>query len=142
MQEYSEFIASHPILTMAWFGLAGALIYSYIQSGLSKVKTINSNEATQLMNRESAIVVDIRSADEFRKGHITDAKNLPLEKIQDKKFSGIENKKQSPIIVVCESGMRSSAAAKKLTAAEFERVYNLRGGMSQWQADKLPITKK
>jgi len=142
MQEYSDFFANHTILVMAWFGIAGALAYSFIQGTFGKVNAIGSSETTQLMNREDAIVVDVRGVDEFRTGHIVGAKNIPLSQIQNKKFSGIENKKQIPIILVCESGMRSSGAAKVLAGAEFERVYNLKGGMGQWRSDKLPVSKK
>ena len=142
MQEYMTFFSNHTVLVLSWFGLSGALAYSFVQSKISGVNTIGCQEATQLINQEEAIVVDVRSAEEFRKGHIVSAKNLPLSQIQNKKFTGIENKKQIPIILVCESGMRSSGAAKVLRGAEFDKVYNLRGGMGQWRSDKLPVSKK
>lgn len=142
MQEYIDFISHNPMLSIAWVVIAVLLIHSVVKEKLSNVKNLNPQEATLLMNKQDAIVVDVRTADEFKKGHIVNAKNITVSQIDEGKFSAIENNKQSPIIVVCASGTRSAGAGEKLVKAGFEQVSNLSSGMAAWTAANLPVTKK
>lgn len=142
MQEYIDFLSNNAMLSLGWVAIAGMLIYSMVKDKISGVKTITPQEATLLINKQDAIVVDIRSNDEFKKGHIVNSKNITLSQIEKGSFSAIENNKQTPIIVVCESGTRSSGAAAKLVKAEFTQVTNLFSGIDGWKSANLPTTKK
>jgi len=142
MQEYIDFISNHPMLSSAWLALAVLIIHGAIKSKLSNVTGINPQEATLLMNKQNAVVVDIRTEDEFKKGRILKAKNITVSQIDEGKISSIEKYKQTPIIVVCASGTRSSGASDKLMKAGFEQVYNLTSGMAGWETANLPTTKK
>ncbi|TEW53542.1 rhodanese-like domain-containing protein [Psychromonas sp. RZ22] len=142
MQEYIDFISNNPMLSIAWVAIAGMLIHTTIKSKLSNVTDVDPQGATMLMNKQDAIVVDLRSAEEFKKGHIVNAKNITVSQIEQGKLSAIENHKQTPIIVVCASGTRSAGAGEKLVKAGFEQVNNLYSGMSGWTAANLPTTKK
>ena len=142
MQEYLDFAARNPLLAAAWFGLAGTLVYTTVRARFSPVKAVNNHGATLLINRENGIVVDIRSQDEFAKGHLAGAHHLPLTQIQANNLGPVEKHKDAPIIVVCESGMTAGGAGRQLSKAGFKQVYVLSGGMAQWRADNLPVTKK
>ena len=142
MQEYIDFFMSQPMLSVAWIAIAGMLINSIIQNKISKVKNITPAEAVTLMNKENAVVVDIRSVEDFKKGHLLGSINIPVAKIDKGSFSSIEKDKNSPIIMVCDSGTRSSGAAKKLVAAGFENVSNLATGINGWTSASFPTTKK
>ena len=142
MQEYIDFVTNNPMLAIAWVVIAAMLIHSVVKAKLSKTNNINPQEATLLINKKDAIVVDVRSADEFKKGHIVNAKNITVSQIDEGKFTAIENDKQTPIIVVCATGTRSGGAGDKLANAGFEQVNNLFSGMSGWTAANLPTTKK
>ena len=142
MQEYIDFLGRNPMLSAAWFGLFVAIIYTSIRSLLSPVKVIGNRETTLLINRESGVVVDVRTPDEFSKGHIVDAVNIPAPQITANNISQIEKHKDAPTIVVCESGMRAPAAASALSKAGFTRVFVLRGGLASWRGENLPVTKK
>lgn len=142
MQEYIDFFSNHSMLTMGWIGIAAILIYTVVQDKLTGVKGINTQEATLLINKENAIVVDIRSQDEYKTGHIVNAKNITLSQIQEGKFAGIENHKDAPIILVCDTGVRTAGAATKLIKAGFTQVTKLVAGMDGWKSANLPITKK
>lgn len=142
MQEYIDFFTGQPMLSVAWIAIAGMLINSLIQSKISKVKSISPAEAVTLMNKEDAVVVDVRTAEDFKKGHILGALNIPVAKIDKGSFSAIEKNKNSPIIMVCDSGTRSTGAAKKLVAAGFENVSNLATGINGWTSASFPTTKK
>ncbi|WP_411024646.1 rhodanese-like domain-containing protein, partial [Salmonella sp. s55962] len=76
MQEIMQFVGRHPILSIAWIALLAAVIYTTFKSLTSKVKVITRGEATRLINKEDAVVVDIRQRDDFRKGHIASAMNV------------------------------------------------------------------
>ncbi|WP_026971156.1 rhodanese-like domain-containing protein [Aliagarivorans marinus] len=141
MQQVIEFAANHPIMSLGWVGLFGAVVYSFIQPMLSKVKTIGHHEATMLINKQDAVVVDVRTKDEMKTGKIAGSVHIPQKQIQASDFKNIEKYKASPIIVVCETGMRSGAAGAALAKAGFEQVYSLRGGMADWRSSNLPVTK-
>ncbi|GLS82036.1 rhodanese-like domain-containing protein [Paraferrimonas haliotis] len=142
MQEFLDFLGRNPILSLAWAGLFIAVIVTTIKSATSKVKTIRYQQAVQMINKENAVVVDVRGREEFKKGHIVDAQHLPLAEIKNKRLGNLEKQKQSPIIVVCNAGMTSSQAAQLLVQQGFEAVYNLHGGMSDWTANNMPVARK
>lgn len=142
MQEYIDFFSNNPMLSIAWVVIAAMLISSVIKDKLSPVKNINVQDATLLINKQNAVVVDIRSADEFKKGHIVNAKHITLSQIEEGKLTEIENHKQTPIIIVCESGARGESASNKLVKAGFTQVNNLFSGMSGWASASLPTTKR
>jgi len=142
MQEYIEFASNNPALSLAWVAIAGFLIYSFGTSAMSKVKSVNNHEATALMNKENAIVVDVRAAENYRKSHILKAINVPVADIEANKLSMIEKYKNTPIIVMCDTGMSSGRAANRLAKMDFTTVYNLSGGMASWQEANLPTVKK
>tara|TARA_R110001583_G_scaffold1583_4_gene12348 strand:+ start:1564 stop:1992 length:429 start_codon:yes stop_codon:yes gene_type:complete len=142
MQEYIDFLTNNPMLSLAWVAIAGLLIHHQIKDKLSGVKSITTQEATLLINKQDAIVVDIRSKEDFQSGHIVNAKNITLSQIEKGTFPAIENHKQTPIIVVCDTGVRSASAASKLVKAEFTQVTQLFSGMSGWKSANLPTTKK
>ncbi|MGI2258693.1 rhodanese-like domain-containing protein [Shewanella sp. GXUN23E] len=141
MQEYIEFFKANPMLSLAWVGLLVAVIVMTVKSAFSKVKNIGNQELSILVNRENAQVVDVRSKEEFKKGHIVDALNVPMADIKNNQLSVLEKYKTTPIILVCNTGMTSSQAAQLLTKQGFENLLNLKGGMGDWQAANLPVKK-
>jgi rhodanese-related sulfurtransferase len=141
MEQYIEFAKNHQLLSLAWFGILLALIVSSVQSLLSKILFVTPTELTIKVNREDAVLLDIRSADDFKKGHITAARNIPLAQLS-KELAKLENEKNKPIIVICQAGMSAQGAAKQLINAGFSQVAVLRGGMSKWLEASLPVVKK
>ncbi|QDE32983.1 MULTISPECIES: rhodanese-like domain-containing protein [Shewanella] len=141
MQEYMEFFKANPMLSLAWVGLFVALVVSVIKSSTSKVKNVSHQELTLMVNKQDAKVVDVRSKEEFKKGHIVDALNVTLTEIKNNQVTSLEKFKTSPIILVCNSGMTSSQAAQLLTKQGFENMFNLKGGMAEWQSANLPVVK-
>jgi rhodanese-related sulfurtransferase len=141
MQEYMEFFKANPMLSLAWVGLFVGLIVMVFKSSVSKVKNVNHKEATLLMNKQEATVVDVRGKEEFKKGHIVGAINVPLAEIKNNQLGTLENSKASPIIMVCNAGMTSSQAAQLMVKHGFENVNNLKGGMGEWQSSNLPVSK-
>ena len=102
---------------------------------------ISPQEATLLMNREDALVIDVRDAAEWATGHIPNARHIALDQLE-KQFPEIEKFKTRPLIVNCQSGSRSSTACGKLKKHGFEKVFNLSGGIGAWRDAGLPVTTK
>ncbi len=97
--------------------------------------------ATLLMNREDAVVIDVRETAEWSGGHIANARHIALGQI-DKHLVEIDKLKKTPIIVCCSVGSRGQAALAKLKKAGFEKVFNLAGGINAWSDAGLPLTRK
>ncbi len=142
MQEYLDFAMRHELLSLAWIGLGAAVITSFVKSRFSAVKTIEHRQTVELINKQDAIVLDVRTAEEYAKGHIVNSHNIPVAQIDKGNTTEIDKHKEKPVVVVCESGARAEGAAAKLSKAGFQQVYLLRGGLNQWRASNLPVTKK
>ena len=99
---------------------------------------VSTAQATQLITREDALVLDVRTPGEYQAGHILGAKNQPLERLDAVEVS---KRKSQPLIVYCEGGQRSQKAAALLRKQGFEKVVNLHGGLGAWQQAGLPIEK-
>jgi rhodanese-related sulfurtransferase len=102
---------------------------------------ISPTAATLLMNREDAMVLDVREMSEWNSGHIANARHIALTQL-DKHLVEIEKFKQTPVIVCCATGSRSQTVRDKLVKAGFEKVFNLAGGIAAWSDASLPLTKK
>ena len=103
-------------------------------------KTVSPNEATMLINREEAIVLDVRETSEFSTGHLPEARNIPAGKLKDR-LSEVEKFQERPLIVCCGSGVRSASACGELKKAGFTKLFNLAGGIDAWKTAGMPLKK-
>jgi rhodanese-related sulfurtransferase len=97
-------------------------------------------QATHLINREDAVVIDVRDTNEFANGHVLGAKNLPAARMETA-ASEVVKKKDRPVIVYCDGTDRSGKALAALKKQGFTRVANLSGGLKAWQDAGLPVEK-
>ena len=141
MSEFMEFLSTSPILTGAWVVLFVMLIMNVVGNAVSKVKEVSTHDATLMMNREDAVLLDIRKQDEYRNGHILGAKQVNEADLQKANFSALEKYKDKPIIVVCAMGMSAKKVANNLNKDGFQQVSVLKGGMASWQNANLPVSK-
>jgi rhodanese-related sulfurtransferase len=126
-----------------WIAVAvisgGMLLWQTVRgSGRAGVSPM---QATLMINREDAIVVDVREPQEFAAGHVPNARHIPVGQF-DKRIAELDKFKGKPVIVVCQSGNRSSAACNALEKSGFEKVYNLSGGIAAWEQAGMPVTRK
>ena len=98
-------------------------------------------EATRLINKEDAVVVDVRSRDDFRRGHISGALNVAAAEIKKGNLGELEKHKAQPIIVVCATGQSAADPAAHLSAAGFTQVSVLKDGISGWSGENLPLIR-
>ena len=97
-------------------------------------------QATHLINREDALVVDVREPGEYGAGHVLGAKNLPLARIESG-AGDVAKKKDATLILYCDSGDRSGKAAAALRSRATRKVVNLSGGFGAWKQAGLPVEK-
>ncbi|WP_040933693.1 rhodanese-like domain-containing protein [Coxiella burnetii] len=141
MEQLSEFIARHWLLVAAFIvALMALLIVEARSKGLSGKYRLTPQHAIRLINSEKAVIVDIRDANAYSKGHITNAINIPATEL-DKHPQRLEQYKQQPIILVCAMGQKSGPLRNKLHKKGYEKVYLMIGGMNAWNSANMPIVK-
>ncbi len=101
---------------------------------------LSAAAAVQLINREKAVVIDVCEPEEFARGHLGGAKNVPLNQLEEKLPAAVKNK-ALPVILVCQSGARSSRAVAIAKKLGYEQAQTLSGGLTSWKAANLPVEK-
>jgi len=140
--EIIPFIKNHLLLSLGWVVLFVAIIVLTVKSKLSKVKIINNAQAINMMNNQNAVIVDIRSADSFKKGHITESHNiLPID-IKNASAKTIDKFKDNIIIVVDDNGLTSASIGEVLVKQGFLQVFTLKDGIAGWNSENLPLVRK
>lgn len=140
MDQLAEFVANHPILVGAFAVIVGLLIAKLWAGATAAGDAVSPAEAVRLVNHEDALVVDLREAADFKRGHIVGARHLPYSQLEQR-LGEIEGARARPVVLACDSGAIAGKAAGVLRKAGFERVYRLRGGMLAWQNDNLPLAR-
>ena len=135
-----EFIKTN----LTWLVMAivsgGMLLWPLIRNR-SSGPSVSPLEATLLINREDALVLDVREPAEWSKGHIPNARHIPLGQIEQR-LAELDKFKAKPIIVSCATGSRSSSVCGALRKAGFEKVFNLAGGLPAWEQAGQPVTTR
>jgi rhodanese-related sulfurtransferase len=101
---------------------------------------LTAEGAVQLINREKAVVIDVCEANEYAAGHVGGAKNIPLSQLEQK-LPGMVKNKALPVILVCQSGARSSRAVGIAKKLGYEQAQSLGGGLGAWTKANLPVEK-
>ncbi|MEJ2107051.1 MAG: rhodanese-like domain-containing protein [Acidiferrobacteraceae bacterium] len=104
------------------------------------IRTSAVQSAVNLINRESAVIVDVCEPTEFQQGHLPRAMNIPLGNLAAR-VNELEKYRQQPILVTCRSGNRSIRGALTLRKNGFAQVYSLNGGLMAWEKEHLPVEK-
>ncbi|HEX7510874.1 MAG TPA: rhodanese-like domain-containing protein [Chitinivibrionales bacterium] len=97
-------------------------------------------EAHTLMQAGALTVLDVRTADEFKQGHINKALLIPVDQLSQR-IKELSHLKEKKILVYCRSGGRSSSAVRILRAHGFIDIVNLQGGIMSWMSGNLPVVE-
>jgi len=138
MELYIEFASNHWMLVTAFLAVTYFLIHDIIETSLRKYKSISPMLTVTRLNSANPIILDVRDAGEYKKGHLADAIHIPLTSL-DNSMKKIELYKSDEVIVTCQTGMRSTSACDKLIKEGFTNVFNMTGGMQSWEENKLPV---
>lgn len=117
------------------------LLWSMVGNRLRGINEIDVNGALQLINHKGAFILDVRQPEEFKSGHVLNAKLIPLGELE-KRIGELEKFRDAPMVVICRSGQRSSNACAMLVKQGFKQVHSMAGGMIAWQKANLPVERK
>ena len=138
--ELADFAGRNPILSLALAGLTVAIIWNEIAGRTGGFKRINPAQLTGMINRDDALVVDLRPSGDFAKGHIAGARNVQMSQF-DPENKQLAPARDLPVVLVCNVGQTAASAAKRLRKAGFTKVSVLEGGIQAWQGADLPLVK-
>lgn len=110
------------IIGIAWF-----ILQRFIP--VKGITNISTQEAKDKFSDKNVQFVDVRTPGEYKGNHRKPFKNIPLSQLAQKSNQLDKNKE---VVVICQSGMRSMKATKILKKQGFEKVTNVKGGMSAW----------
>ena len=123
-------------------GLVAVLLILNEMSGVvTGEKRLSAPDAVRLINDANALVVDVRPAGDFKKGHILNALNLPQAKLAER-MSELGKDTARPIVVYCALGGVSAQAAHAMRKAGYTQAFPLAGGLNGWMAASLPVTTR
>jgi rhodanese-related sulfurtransferase len=140
MHQYTAFLATHWGLTLLFIAAFFWVIISESKSRATKGLTVTSAQATQLMNRENAKVLDIRKDNDFIDGHIVGSKNVSAETLKTN-LKSLSIKPDQAVILVCYRGQSTLPLVTHMRKQGYVKTVALAGGVQGWQQAELPLVK-
>lgn len=139
MDRLLEYITHHP-----WYAggaaIAALLVIVYeLRTRNENVSAVSPQDVVRLMN-QGALVIDLRPADAFSTGHVAGARQMSGEQIL-KAGDTLKKQKEKVLVVYDDTGSLGAAAVRQLAAQGFTKAFNLRGGITAWRAENLPLSK-
>jgi rhodanese-related sulfurtransferase len=137
MDQVFEFVGNHPLL----FGAFALFLVFFVRNETQRGgRSVTAQELVNLVNREDAVVLDVRDKKEFDQGHIPNALNIPYASL-DSRVSELEAYKERPIVLACKMGQHAGPAGTSLRKQGFDNVSRLSGGIAEWRNQNLPVVK-
>lgn len=137
MDKILEFTGNHTLLVLALVVSFLVAIFSELRRKASGTINIEATDAVSLINN-GALVVDLRSAEAYGRGHIVSARSIPHDELEAK-ASSLAQDKTRPVVAVCDNGISSTRTVNMLRKGGYESVYGLKGGMNGWVQAGLPV---
>jgi len=137
MDRFLEFAGNNTLLVFALVTSFFLVVFSELRRKAAGVSNIEPPDLVRLVNSD-AIVVDVRSADAYARGHIVGSKNIPMDELEAR-VDSLQSGTQKPVIAVCQAGVSSNKAIDALRKGGFESVYGLKGGMAAWEQAGMPV---
>ncbi|MFT5136465.1 MAG: rhodanese-related sulfurtransferase [Arenicella sp.] len=136
---FTDFLSENILWVGAFIVLANLLAFTFLQGRVKGVGSIGALELPRLQRSGNYTIVDINGSDVFAASHIPDSVNFPIESLREDNADLVKLKSKTTIIV-CQTGSKSTKAAKLLLALGFNDLHVLRGGLMGWTKENLPIT--
>lgn len=140
MDQLIEFFTKNYILLIGLIIVVLMIVLNEIKILKTSGSSITSKQAVLLYNKEEAVFFDMRSIADFNNGHIPGAVNTPETTVEDK-IKSLQKYKDKPVIVYCANGNTTGKFCKILRENEFTNILNLKGGITAWKEDNLPLEK-
>ena len=137
MEQLFEFVGNHPLLVGAFLLILALFVRNELVRG---GRAVTPQELVNLVNRDGAVVVDVRDKNEFSEGHIVGAINVPHTALANR-LAELEKYKERPLVLACKMGQHAGASGTVLCKAGFQNVSRLKGGVAEWRNQSLPVVK-
>ena len=129
------------VLTVSITFISGYMLFwSYFGNRLRGIKEVDTHAAMNLINRQNAVVLDVREQTEYDAGHIINSRLISARALKER-IGELEKFRERPIVVVCHSGSRATAATALLNREGFAQVHLLVGGVTAWKKASLPLER-
>ena len=138
MGQLVEFAGNHVWLVAGLLAAWAAVTFYELRLRSQGTTHVTAADAVRLINK-GALVIDVRKPEEYESGHIVNARNFPLDRMQ--KGEEVHKQKGKILLAVCADGSTSGRAAGHLRKTGYENAFSLKGGIAGWRADNLPLVK-
>jgi len=135
-----QFLENNWMLVLVMVVSGALLVWPYVQHLFGPMREIGALQATQLINRQNAVMLDVREAAEYTDATVPNAVHLPLSQLASR-ANELAKMTARPVIAFCARGNKSRAAASLLAKLGFKEVYTLHGGLRAWTEAGLPLGK-
>lgn len=139
MDRLLDYFTNHPLLAGGFLAMLVAVLANEIREHGAAAFAVAPNEAIRLAN-SGAVLVDLRTPNQFKDGHIAGARNLPGDQIAADPKAALKLAEKT-LVLYCDSGMTTAAAQRALARAGAKNVFSLRGGLEAWKQENLPVVK-
>ncbi|MDH6591034.1 rhodanese-related sulfurtransferase [Variovorax sp. TBS-050B] len=133
-----EFVTANWMLLLIALSSGGLLAWPLVRG--TGGGSLTAQGAVQLINRERAVLVDVREPEEFATGHMIGARNVPLNQLEEKLTGTVKNK-NVPLLLVCATGARAQRAVAMAKKLGYEQAQAVSGGLKAWKEANLPVEK-
>ena len=103
-------------------------------------REVSSPEAADLIKNEGPVILDVRTPNEYNRGHLHNSVLIPVQELQSR-YQELANQKDREILIYCATGNRSTVASKILIDSGFKHIVNMRGGISDWIKKNYPVVR-
>lgn len=125
-----------------WRRASCAAVAFLLGAGSGFAQDMGPERASALLAEKNSdlTVLDVRTPEEFRQGHLRGARNMNyFASGFDREVAALDPER--PVLIYCRSGVRSASAVKTLKKAGIKKIYNLLGGILAWKGADLPLEK-
>ena len=133
-----DFVIANWMLFLIAIGSGAMLLWPMLRG--AGQGALSAQGAVQMINRERAVVVDVREPEEFATGHAPGSRNVPLNQLEEKLPGAVKNK-SLPVLLMCASGARAQRAVAIAKKLGYEQAQAVAGGLKSWKEANLPVEK-
>ena len=140
LHKLPEFASNHLALVALFVAILVALLATEVGTLFRKWKALTPAGLTQLINRDTPLIIDLSAIADFEKAHVPGAKNVAVSQF-DPEHKDLAKAKELPVVLIDKDGRGLAKSANRLVKAGFTRVFVLDGGTLAWQSAQLPTAK-
>lgn len=139
MDRLLEYSSHHPWLAAFAIVTALAVLVYELRARAQDVGALTPQDVIRLMN-QGATVLDVRSQQDYAAGHIAGARHFDPAQLSNG-TDALKKYRERPLIIYCDRGSIATTAVRVLARDGFSKVFNLRGGLTAWRAENLPLAR-